>query len=340
MARSLCAERRRASLAAGAAVQVLAGGARMQLPALAWARPAACWYAALCPAHAGWAPAGPGSACLFRRRARCRGPGRRRHRASPAARPATCFRARALVFGGDHVVQPPVRDVIVPTGWLPDRQHIPRRLQRGSGATRPALRHRSVFSARPPPLGSAALWSAVALLSIFLPGIVLALDVLPHWALLTQHRLAQAGRAGVIASMVGMLGVAPFDPVWTSYPLSRRRGRRHRRPVPAGPLARAAHPGRRLLPGLHLQLANGSARAGLGGKAELGYHGFEAVRQVSAGADVHAVQSIWHRAKCRCQIHTCTTSRTPTAPSTSAIINSRRQSHRAPADTANRTLRP
>jgi chromate transporter len=125
------------------------------------------------------------------------------------------YQAGALVFGGGHVVLPLLRDALVPTGWLSDDVFLA-----GYGATQampgPLFTFSAYLGAVVAPPGSAALWSAVALVFMFLPGILVALAGLPLWTWLARHPAAKAGLAGINAAVVGVLGAALYDPIWTS----------------------------------------------------------------------------------------------------------------------------
>jgi chromate transporter len=128
---------------------------------------------------------------------------------------AIFYQSGALVFGGGHVVLPLLRDALVPHGWLSDHLFLA-----GYGATQampgPLFTLAAYLGAVVAPPGSAALWSAVALVFMFLPGILLALASLPLLRALAQHPAANAALAGVNAAVVGVLGAALYDPVWTS----------------------------------------------------------------------------------------------------------------------------
>ncbi len=128
---------------------------------------------------------------------------------------AVFYQAGALVFGGGHVVLPLLRDGLVPSGWLADGTFLA-----GYGATQampgPLFTVAAYLGAVVAPSGSAALWSAVALVAMFLPGILIALAGLPLWTWLARHRGATSGLAGVNAAVVGVLGAALIDPVGTS----------------------------------------------------------------------------------------------------------------------------
>ncbi|MFN2410960.1 MAG: chromate transporter, partial [Halomonas sp.] len=65
------------------------------------------------------------------------------------------------------------------------------------------------------PAGGSLLTAALALLAIFLPGFLLLVGVLPFWNRFRQWQWAQALMRGANAAVVGILGAALYDPVWT-----------------------------------------------------------------------------------------------------------------------------
>ena len=125
------------------------------------------------------------------------------------------YKAGALVFGGGHVVLPLLRDALVPQGWLPDNAFLA-----GYGAAQavpgPLFTFSAYLGAVVAPAGAAALWSLVALVFMFLPGMLVALAGLPLWTWLARHPAANAGLAGINAAVVGVLGAALYDPIGTS----------------------------------------------------------------------------------------------------------------------------
>jgi chromate transporter len=125
------------------------------------------------------------------------------------------YQAGALVFGGGHVVLPLLRDALVPSGWLSDHAFLA-----GYGATQampgPLFTFSAYLGAVGAPAGSAALWSVVALVFMFLPGLLVAVAGLSLWTRLARFPAATAALAGVNAAVVGVLGAALYDPVWTS----------------------------------------------------------------------------------------------------------------------------
>jgi chromate transporter len=58
--------------------------------------------------------------------------------------------------------------------------------------------------------------AAVALVAIFLPGLLLVYGMLPFWDALRTRQWAQSGLRGANAAVVGILGAALYDPIWTS----------------------------------------------------------------------------------------------------------------------------
>ncbi|MCD9112963.1 chromate efflux transporter [Bradyrhizobium japonicum] len=125
------------------------------------------------------------------------------------------YRSGALVFGGGHVVLPLLREAFVAPGWLSDDAFLA-----GYGAAQAvpgplftfAAYLGTVVSAEPHGLAGAAL----GLVGIFLPGILVLLGALPFWDSLRKRASAQAVMRGVNAAVVGVLGAALYDPVWTT----------------------------------------------------------------------------------------------------------------------------
>jgi chromate transporter len=125
------------------------------------------------------------------------------------------YRSGALVFGGGHVVLPLLRDAVVVPGWVSDGTFLA-----GYGAAQAVPGPLFTFAAflgavaGVPPGGIAG--AVVALLAIFIPGILCLLGTLPFWHALRTHPAAQAAMKGTNAAVVGMLGAALYNPVWTS----------------------------------------------------------------------------------------------------------------------------
>jgi chromate transporter len=58
--------------------------------------------------------------------------------------------------------------------------------------------------------------AALGLLAIFLPGMLILIGVLPFWNSFRQRSGAQAAMRGINAAVVGLLGAALYNPIWTS----------------------------------------------------------------------------------------------------------------------------
>jgi chromate transporter len=125
------------------------------------------------------------------------------------------YRAGALVFGGGHVVLPLLREAFVAPGWLSDDAFLA-----GYGAAQAVPGPLFTFAAylgATVSNGSYGLSGApIGLIGIFLPGILVLLGALPFWDTFRKRSGAQAMMRGVNAAVVGVLGAALYDPVWTT----------------------------------------------------------------------------------------------------------------------------
>jgi chromate transporter len=125
----------------------------------------------------------------------------------------TFYRAGALVFGGGHVVLPLLHASLVPD-WISDSAFLT-----GYGAVQAMPGPLFTFSAY---LGAIALpetpmaGAAIALLAIFMPGLLMVAAALPFRAIIASHHRAQSAIAGVNASVVGILAASLYDPLWKS----------------------------------------------------------------------------------------------------------------------------
>jgi chromate transporter len=125
------------------------------------------------------------------------------------------YRSGALVFGGGHVVLPLLQAEVVTPGWTPAETFLA-----GYGLAQAVPGPLFTFAAYlgavvgPPPNGVAG--AAIALIAIFLPGLLLVYGMLPFWDALRPRPTAQAAMRGANAAVVGILGAALYDPVWTS----------------------------------------------------------------------------------------------------------------------------
>lgn len=125
------------------------------------------------------------------------------------------YRSGALVFGGGHVVLPLLREAFVGPGWLTDDAFLA-----GYGAAQAvpgplftvAAYLGTIVSAEPRGVAGAVL----GLVGIFLPGMLILLGTLPFWSSFRGRPGAQAVMRGVNAAVVGVLSAALYDPVWTT----------------------------------------------------------------------------------------------------------------------------
>jgi chromate transporter len=125
------------------------------------------------------------------------------------------YRSGALVFGGGHVVLPLLRSAFVAPGWVSDDIFLA-----GYGAAQAIPGPLFTFAAylgavaKPSPHGAAG--AALGLIGIFLPGILILIGTLPFWETFRARTGAQAAMRGINAAVVGILGGAFYHPVWTS----------------------------------------------------------------------------------------------------------------------------
>jgi chromate transporter len=223
MARQLCPDRERASIAVAAALIILFGASSAaQIAAILMGGAAGLW---LCRQNA----AAPGG-----------------HMAIPVSRPVglaalalfflllaglpllrsfaplpglalfeAFYRSGALVFGGGHVVLPMLRQSFVAPGWVSDDTFLA-----GYGAAQAVPGPLFTFAAylgavvKLAPHGIAG--AALGLIGIFLPGSLVLIGTLPFWESFRKRAGAQAIMRGVNAAVVGLLGAALYSPVWTS----------------------------------------------------------------------------------------------------------------------------
>lgn len=125
------------------------------------------------------------------------------------------YQAGSLVFGGGHVVLPLLQANVVPPGWVSNDTFLA-----GYGAAQAVPGPLFTFAAflgaaMPSPLGG---WfgGIVLLLAIFLPSFLLVAGAVPYWEALRQRDGIQRTMGGINAAVVGVLGAALYDPVWTS----------------------------------------------------------------------------------------------------------------------------
>jgi len=131
------------------------------------------------------------------------------------------YRSGALVFGGGHVVLPLLQAQVVNPGWVSNETFLA-----GYGLAQAVPGPLFTFAAylgavmNSPPNGLAG--AAIALVALLLPGMLLVYGMLPFWDAMRARPAAQAALRGTNAAVVGILGAALYNPVWTSAVMSGR----------------------------------------------------------------------------------------------------------------------
>ncbi len=125
------------------------------------------------------------------------------------------YRTGALVFGGGHVVLPLLQQSVVAPGWVTTSQFLS-----GYGAAQavpgPLFTVSAYLGAIEGPTPNGWLGAAIALLGIYLPSFLLLIGTLPFWNSLRAQQSFRAALRGINAAVVGLLLAALYSPVWTS----------------------------------------------------------------------------------------------------------------------------
>jgi chromate transporter len=128
---------------------------------------------------------------------------------------AAFWSAGSLVFGGGHVVLPLLEQSVVSTGWV-----TPDAFLAGYGAAQaipgPMFSLSTYLGAAISTGAPAAVGALVATLAVFAPGFLLLIAMIPAWSRVTALPGALRAVSGINAAVVGLLGAALYDPVWTS----------------------------------------------------------------------------------------------------------------------------
>jgi chromate transporter len=125
------------------------------------------------------------------------------------------YRVGSLVFGGGHVVLPLLWAEVVPNGWVTNEQFTA-----GYGAAQAVPGPLFTFAAylgavmQQPPNGVSG--AALALVAVFLPSFFMVIGALPFWDTVRARPSFQSALRGINAAVVGLLGAALYSPVWTS----------------------------------------------------------------------------------------------------------------------------
>jgi chromate transporter len=131
------------------------------------------------------------------------------------------YRSGALVFGGGHVVLPLLQAEVVTPGWVSNADFLA-----GYGMAQavpgPLFTFAAYLGAVAEPAPNGLAGASIALIALSLPGLLLVYGMLPFWDALRLHPKAQAAMRGTNAAVVGILGAALYNPVWTSAVLTPR----------------------------------------------------------------------------------------------------------------------
>lgn len=125
------------------------------------------------------------------------------------------YQAGALVFGGGHVLLPLLEQSVVGRGWVGEAEFLA-----GYGAAQaipgPMFTFAAYLGALTPTAHASWVSASVALLFMFLPGILLLAAALPLWQSVAHRPGAASAIAGVNAAVVGILAAALYDPIFIS----------------------------------------------------------------------------------------------------------------------------
>lgn len=121
------------------------------------------------------------------------------------------FRVGSLVFGGGHVVLPLLQAEVVGPGWVTNEQFVA-----GYGAAQAVPGPLFTFSAYLGAVMNGWSFAALSLVAVFLPSFLLVIGALPFWDLLRANSSFQSALSGINAAVVGLLLAALYKPVWTS----------------------------------------------------------------------------------------------------------------------------
>jgi chromate transporter len=125
------------------------------------------------------------------------------------------YRSGALVFGGGHVVLPLLQAQVVTPGWVSNEAFLA-----GYGLAQavpgPLFTFAAYLGAVMGPSPNGVAGAIIALIALLLPGMLLVYGMLPFWDAMRTRPAAQAAMRGTNAAVVGILGAALYNPVWTS----------------------------------------------------------------------------------------------------------------------------
>jgi chromate transporter len=129
------------------------------------------------------------------------------------------YRAGSLVFGGGHVVLPLLQSEVVPPGWVSKDAFLA-----GYGAAQavpgPLFTFAGFLGTVMTDAPNGVVGGIICLLAIFASSFLLVIGTVPFWDSLRRLDVVRNALLGVNAVVVGLLLAALYDPVWTSAILS------------------------------------------------------------------------------------------------------------------------
>jgi chromate transporter len=128
---------------------------------------------------------------------------------------ASFYRSGALVFGGGHVVLPLLQRAVVPPDWVSNDAFLA-----GYGAAQavpgPLFSFAAYLGTVMGPAPNGWVGGLICLVAIYLPSFLLLIGLLPFWDALRRRSAVRSALQGVNAAVVGLLLAALYTPVWTS----------------------------------------------------------------------------------------------------------------------------
>ncbi|KQZ13710.1 chromate transporter [Mesorhizobium sp. Root554] len=122
------------------------------------------------------------------------------------------YQSGALVFGGGHVVLPLLQASVVEPGWVSQESFLA-----GYGLAQalpgPLFTFAAYLGASMAPGFAGIVLGLMALIAIFLPGLLLVYGALPFVGALRANARTDAAMQGTNAAVVGVLAAAFYDPV-------------------------------------------------------------------------------------------------------------------------------
>lgn len=131
------------------------------------------------------------------------------------------FRAGSLVFGGGHVVLPLLKAQVVDSGWVSADAFMA-----GYGAVQAVPGPLFSFSAYLGAISNVSpagvIGAVLCLVGAFVPSFLLVFGALPFWEKLRRLKKMRSAMLGINAAVVGLLLAAFYNPVWISAIFSAR----------------------------------------------------------------------------------------------------------------------